>query len=1043
MKKKIVSFSLVALLVISMIFPSVAYAEDSNANQENNISEEVSTQEVDNTPTTQAQGNTIYVDGERTDYGGIGDDNNSGTTEDKPVYTLKKAVELAGENGTVIVLRTVYIREDTVLDNNVTIKRGGECKVGMIYLGQNSLTINHATIDGNKAEYPNANPLIVIYNAPTLTINEGAKICNQAGYVIDQKSSSASGSGPIITMNGGEICDNDASNTYYDALIYYAQTKGSFYMKGGSIHDNKGGALDIGVPTFEMTGGKIYNNNNAGEEFGGLYFRGGSENSGFISGGEIYNNKSKYGAGINVAGQATFTIKGNAKIHDNTATSSGAGVYVTYGKLIMEGGEIRNNTCSTYGGAIFLWNKEESKTNDNLRARVSISGGLIEGNTDGNAPSGIDFYEDNNLNYPPILELSGSPTIKDPILINDTQDTASKVDIVDTFTPTQPVPIYDWRWEDNRVIVSYKAGLTAKKEDFVKYNKTKTQDIKLDGQNLLSINIQIQSYDVVFKEEDDSATYATIKVDENEKINSAQVPTPTKTGYVLSGWKTAKEEWDFDNRVVTENVVLYPIWKLESPDFILSTDRDHLHEDDEQEATLVAKVDIKGDNTLTYNWKWYKDGKLVKEGKDENVLNVSEAGVYKAEMIVTNGTESSNPLSKEVTITKTNHVYSGDWLHDTNNHWKECDECQKNGQQAAHTFGEWTTVSQSTRERVCTVCGYKVTEEIPETKKYKVTYKFVSGTTGKKLPTAITDLLPTDSTEYDAGTIVTAKMPTKTTVKTSDGQWIFVGYDKSEDVIVGNKTFTGTWTFKENTGVKKYSVSYKFISGTKDKELISAIKKLLPTDSTKYEVGKKVAAKAPAQTVIETSDGQWTFAGYDADEKIISDSTEFIGVWNFTKKGIENTPPVIIAKDITIIINSQFDAKDYVKALDVEDGDLTHKVEILKNTVDVRKEGSYEVIYQVTDSQGATTLSTVTVTVVNSENGKPVVPNGHQPTIKPNKDSKPETGAVDESNSISYKKNTSKKSAKTGDSTPIAFYGIVAGICGLAIIFLFVKRRKD
>ena len=166
MKNKIVSLFLTAVMLTAMAFPSNAYAEENYVNQQTNA-----TQEADADPVTQAEGKTIYANGNA----GVGSDSNPGT-EAEPVSSLKKAVELAGENGTVIILDTVYIREPTVLDNNVTIKRGGTCDVGMIYLGQSSLTINHATIDGNKEEYPTTAQLIAIYGAPTLTINEGAKI---------------------------------------------------------------------------------------------------------------------------------------------------------------------------------------------------------------------------------------------------------------------------------------------------------------------------------------------------------------------------------------------------------------------------------------------------------------------------------------------------------------------------------------------------------------------------------------------------------------------------------------------------------------------------------------------------------------------------------------------------------------------------------------------------------------------------------------------------------------------------------------------------
>lgn len=1071
MKKRITGLALTALLLISMISPSAVYAERDGGKQDTNVTEEVSTQEEKDvvtqvtdgataaqeadTPSTQAGGKTIYVDGQTASNGGIGDDSNPGTTEDKPVQTLKKAVELAGENGTVIVLRTVSIRENTVLNNNVTVKKGGACEVGMIYLGQSSLTIDNATIDGNKEAYPTSTgALISVSSSSKLTINNGAKLCNNAKEAIWQAGSSSTG--PVVTMNGGEICNNNTKNTNSKAAISINQPTGALYIKGGSIHDNIGGGIDVGCSTFKMTGGKIYNNDSTtcSGNFGGIYVR--SANA-IISGGEIYNNTSTYAGGVKLAGKGNLTLTGDAKIRNNTA-DYGGGVYAVNGKFVMTGGTISNNIGKDFGGAIFQWNFKDSTTDDALRSRVAISGGVIEGNTDGkDQPSGIDFYEDkdNITNIPvgsPILELSGTPTIKDPIYLDDYINTNSKVDVVAAFTPTQPVPIYDFNWTDNRVIVSYKDGLTARKEDFVKYNKAKTQDIKVDGQNLLSINIQIQSFNVTFKEQDGSASYGTKTVDEGDKINVADVPKPTKGGYVLAGWKTADKNWDFDNDVVTGNLELYPIWKLEAPEFVLGVDRDHLHEDDAQGVTIVAQITSTGDNALTYNWKWYKDGNLV-DGSNDNVLNVSEPGVYKVEATVINGTDSSDPVSKEIEITKTNHTASGGWEHDQTDHWKKCDECGKKAEKAAHTFGEWTTVSRASakRERVCTVCGYKVTENIPETKKYNVLYEFESGTKGKALPKAVKDLLPGDDTEYEVGTVVTAKMPAQTTVEVSGGRWTFAGYDAEQDVIVEDITFTGTWVYEKKAN--EYSISYEFVSGTKGKKLPKEVKALLPEDASRYEEGLKVQPKQPTQTEVSTKTGKWVFNGYDADEKIVSDDTVFTGVWNFVKSGNYN-PPVIFAKDVTVPVGSAFEAKALARAVDVEDGDITDKIEVVRNAVDTSKKGNYEVTYQVTNSYELTTLSTITVTVASKDAVGPVEPKEDNTTEnKPGKESRPDTGAKDSSNSIkstdssasssstSKSETASAKSAQTGDTNPIAVYGIIVVICAAGIVVLIRRKR--
>ncbi|RGC08456.1 DUF5011 domain-containing protein, partial [[Clostridium] innocuum] len=68
-----------------------------------------------------------------------------------------------------------------------------------------------------------------------------------------------------------------------------------------------------------------------------------------------------------------------------------------------------------------------------------------------------------------------------------------------------------------------------------------------------------------------------------------------------------------------------------------------------------------------------------------------------------------------------------------------------------------------------------------------------------------------------------------------------------------------------------------------------------------------------------------------------------------------NEVPTIQAEDKTLTVGDTFDPKKDVTATDKEDGDLTAKIEIAKNTVDMTKAGTYEVTYKVTDSEGAST----------------------------------------------------------------------------------------
>ena len=79
-----------------------------------------------------------------------------------------------------------------------------------------------------------------------------------------------------------------------------------------------------------------------------------------------------------------------------------------------------------------------------------------------------------------------------------------------------------------------------------------------------------------------------------------------------------------------------------------------------------------------------------------------------------------------------------------------------------------------------------------------------------------------------------------------------------------------------------------------------------------------------------------------------------------------NTPPTINgATNATITVGTTFDPKKNVTATDKEDGDLTSKI-IITGTINTTKPGTYKFIYKVTDSDGATTTTTRTITVIDN-----------------------------------------------------------------------------
>lgn len=171
--------------------------------------------------------------------------------------------------------------------------------------------------------------------------------------------------------------------------------------------------------------------------------------------------------------------------------------------------------------------------------------------------------------------------------------------------------------------------------------------------------------------------------------------------------------------------------------------------------------------------------------------------------------------------------------------------------------------------------------------KYKVTYRFESETSGKVLPNEVMSLLPTDNNEYVANDVVTAKQPTQREVTVAGGKWKFKGYAASSQTVNGsNIEFIGKWEFETN----KYKATYEFYSGTEGRILPKEILNMLPNDNAKYVDGDEVIAKEPVAKVVETSEGRWTFVGYDKDKVVISGGdVNFKGKWIF--KSTKPTPP--------------------------------------------------------------------------------------------------------------------------------------------------------
>lgn len=167
----------------------------------------------------------------------------------------------------------------------------------------------------------------------------------------------------------------------------------------------------------------------------------------------------------------------------------------------------------------------------------------------------------------------------------------------------------------------------------------------------------------------------------------------------------------------------------------------------------------------------------------------------------------------------------------------------------------------------------------------------------------------------------------------------------------------------------------------------------------------------------------YTFTGWSpAVEENVTQSITYNATWVMNWVPM-NAAPVIHATDKTITVGDTFDPKAGVTAKDAEDGDLTDKIEVVKNTVDTKKAGKYEVTYKVTDSDGATRTKTIKVTVKEKA-----------PAPSTDKDKTPTTPNKD-------KDKTTTVAPKTGDTTSVNTIIALLAVTGIALLVL-LKRKK-
>ena len=144
-----------------------------------------------------------------------------------------------------------------------------------------------------------------------------------------------------------------------------------------------------------------------------------------------------------------------------------------------------------------------------------------------------------------------------------------------------------------------------------------------------------------------------------------------------------------------------------------------------------------------------------------------------------------------------------------------------------------------------------------------------------------------------------------------------------------------------------------------------------PIDEERYKIGGQYTN---SYFPIVGEEGNWYKVPVSLDTNnnsigyiLKSEKNAYITKYNYKAS---NQAPVITASNQQIKQNQVINLKDYVKAVDEEDGDITNKV-VISGEVNTKIPGKYEIVYTVTDSGNLTASKKVIFEVI--EDKVPVI----------------------------------------------------------------------
>ncbi len=208
---------------------------------------------------------------------------------------------------------------------------------------------------------------------------------------------------------------------------------------------------------------------------------------------------------------------------------------------------------------------------------------------------------------------------------------------------------------------------------------------------------------------------------------------------------------------------------------------------------------------------------------------------------------------------------------------------------------------------------------------------------------------------------------------------------------------------------------------------VKLVKSTVPVD----ENGNTI--KAGAYTVI-----------YSVSDSQGASSTKTVSVVVNPKMESINQIPIIHAKDKTVSVGDVFEVMQDVTAEDLEDGDVTGNLRVLENNVPmddngkITKAGLFTITYQVTDSKGASSTKTITVTVNENTNNQPSKPEDGK-----NSSNDKGNSSTQKTERNSAKETKSSKGTKTSTGTYAAVFSGLASVSLAMLCGLIIVRKRQ